>query len=244
MVELRTHPQPKGRDRTSLHLRMRAPVPYPTIGIGHRRFSASSDITAPSATGHPVSVTTPCDHLPLYRQSRIFAREGIGLDRSTLAGWVGKATALLEPLADAIGRHVLAGQALFADDTPVKLLAPGTGKTATGRAWTYVRDERPWKGEAPPAAWYRFSTDRKAAHPKSHLAGFAGWLHSNGYAGFGALARAGLVREVACLAHVRRKFFDVHASQGSAIAAEALERIAALYALEKEARGQPRSAMR
>ncbi len=177
--------------------------------------------------------------LPLYRQSRIFARDGVELDRSTLAGWVGKATALLEPLADAIGRHVLEGQALFADDTPVKLLAPGTGKTATGRAWTYVRDERPWAGEAPPAAWYRFSADRKAAHPKAHLEGFAGWMHSDGYAGFGALARAGPVREVACLAHVRRKFFDVHAAQGSAIAAEALERIAALYAIEKEARGQP-----
>ncbi len=173
-----------------------------------------------------------------YRQSRIFAREGIELDRSTLAGWVGKTTALLEPLADAVGRHVLAGQALFADDTPVKLLAPGTGKTATGRAWTYVRDERPWNGEAPPAAWYRFSADRKAVHPKTHLAGFTGWMHSDGYAGFGALARAGPVREVACLAHVRRKFFDVHAAQGSAIAAEALERIAALYAIEKEVRGQ------
>ena len=186
-----------------------------------------------------VLVAKYCDHLPLYRQSRIFARDGVELDRSTLAGWVGKATALLEPLAEAIGRHVLAGQALFADDTPVKVLAPGTGKTSTGRVWTYVRDERPWKGEAPPAAWYRFSADRKAEHPKAHLAGFGGWMHSDGYAGFGKLARAGPIREVACLAHVRRKFFDVHAAQGSAIAAEALERIAALYAVEKETRGQP-----
>ena len=170
-----------------------------------------------------VLVSKYCDHLPLYRQSRIFAREGIDLDRSTLAGWVGKATALLEPLADAIGRHVLAGQALFADDTPVKVLAPGTGKCATGRAWTYVRDERRWKGEASPAAWYRFSADRKAEHPKAHLAGFGGWMHSDGYAGFGKLTRAGPFREVACLAHVRREFFDVHAAQGSAIAAEALD---------------------
>ena len=95
------------------------------------------------------------------------------------------------------------------------------------------------KGEAPPAAWYRFSADRKAAHPKAHLEGFAGWMHSDGYAGFGALARAGPVREVACLAHVRRKFFDVHAAQGSAIAAEALKRIATLYAIEKDIRRQP-----
>ena len=186
-----------------------------------------------------VLVSKYCDHLPLYRMSRIFARDGVELDRSTLAGWVGKSTALLEPLAEAIGRHVLAGQALFADDTPVKLLAPGTGKTATGRVWTYVRDERPWQGVAAPAAWYRFSTDRKAAHPQEHLTGFSGWMHSDGYAGFGALARAGPVREVACMAHIRRKFFDVHAAQGSAIAAEALERIAALYAIEKEARGLP-----
>ena len=169
-------------------------------------------------------VSKYCDHLPLYRQSRIFARDGVELDRSTLAGWVGKTTALLEPLADAVGRHVLTGQALFADDTPVKLLAPGTGKTATGRAWAYVRDERPWQGAAAPAAWYRFSADRKATHPKEHLAGFSGWMHSDGYAGFGALARAGPIREVACLAHIRRKFFDVHAAHGSAIAAEALER--------------------
>ena len=116
---------------------------------------------------------------------------------------------------------------------------PGRGRRRQGRAWAYVRDERPWKGEAPPAAWHRFSADRKAEHPKAHLTGFGGWMHSDGYAGFGKLARAGPVREVACLAHVRRKFFDVHAAQGSAIAAEALKRIAALYAVEKEARGQP-----
>ena len=185
-----------------------------------------------------VLVSKYCDHLPLYRQSRIFARDGVELERSTLAGWVGKATALLEPLADAVGRHVLAGRALFADDTPVKVLAPGTGKTTTGRAWTYVRDERPWAGEGAPAAWYRFSADRKAHHPKEHLAGFAGWMHADGYAGFERLIRAGPIREVACLAHVRRKFFDVHQAQGSAVAAEALTRIAALYALEEPIRGQ------
>ena len=92
--------------------------------------------------------------MPLYRQSRIFEREGIDLDRSTLAGWVGQSTALLEPLADAAGRHVLAGQAIFADDTPVKLLSPGAGRTKTARLWVYARDERPWDGKATPAAWY------------------------------------------------------------------------------------------
>ena len=146
------------------------------------------------------------DHLPLYRQSQIFERDGIDLDRSTLAEWVGKSTALLEPLAEAIGRHVLDGAAIHADDTPVRMLAPGTGKTQTARLWTYVRDERPWGGDAAPAALYRFSPDRKGIHPARHLEGFRGWMHADGYAGFEELYRPGSIREVACLAHVRRKF--------------------------------------
>ena len=179
------------------------------------------------------------DHSPLYRQSQIFRREGIDLDRSTLADWVGKSTALLEPLADAIARHVLAGPALFADDTPVKLLAPGSGKTKTSRLWAYVRDERPWVGEAHPASWYQFSPDRKGAHPHEHLANYTGFMHADGYAGFNELYRRGGVQEVACMAHIRRKFVDAHKSQGSAVAEEAIKRIAELYGVEKEVRGQP-----
>ena len=179
------------------------------------------------------------DHSPLYRQSQIFKREGIDLDRSTLADWVGKSTALLEPLADAIARHVLKGQALFADDTPVKLLAPGSGKTKTARLWAYVRDERPWVGEAHPASWYQFSPDRKGIRPREHLANYTGFMHADGYAGFNDLYRTGKVTEVACMAHIRRKFVDVHKSQGSAIAEEAIKRIAKLYGVEKEVRGQP-----
>ena len=186
-----------------------------------------------------VLVSKYADHLPLYRQSQIFARDGVDLERSTLTDWVGKSTALLEPLADAIGRHVLAGQAIFADDTPVKLLAPGAGKTKTARFWAYGRDERPWAGEAPPAAWYRFSPDRKGAHPGRHLAQYHGWMHADGYAGFEALYRSGKIREVACMAHIRRKFVDVQQSQGSAIAEDAIKRITALYAVEKKARGSP-----
>jgi transposase len=186
-----------------------------------------------------VLVSKYADHLPLYRQSQIFDREGIDLDRSTLADWVGQSTALLEPLADAIGRHVLRGQALFADDTPVKMLAPGSGKTKTARLWAYVRDERPWVGDAPTAAWYRFSPDRKGARPREHLANYTGWMHADGYAGFEELYRSGRVREVACMAHIRRKFVDVHKSQGSAIAEEAIKRIADLYGIENLARGQP-----
>ena len=185
-----------------------------------------------------VLVNKYADHLPLYRQSQIFAREGVDLDRSTLADWVGKCAALLEPLAKAIERHVLSGPAIFADDTPVKMLSPGAGKTKTARLWAYVRDERPWASEAPPAAFYRFSRDRKGEQSTEHLKDYTGWMHADGYSGFNELYRSGRVREVACMAHIRRKFVDVHKSQGSAIAEEAIRRIAALYGIEKEARGQ------
>lgn len=206
-------------------------APLPTRPIERGR-------PGPGLLAH-VLVSKYADHLPLYRQSQIDKREGIDLDRSTLADWVGKSTALLEPLADAIGRHVLAGQAIFADDTPVKMLAPGTGKTQTARLWAYGRDERPWASKAPPSAWYQFSPDRKGQHPKDHLKDFKGWMHADGYAGFEDLYRSGTIREVACMAHIRRKFVDVHKAQGSAIADEAIKRIAGLYAVEKTARGSP-----
>jgi transposase len=192
----------------------------------------------PSLLAH-VLVSKYGDHLPLYRQSQIFERNGIELDRSTLADWVGKSASLLEPLADTIGRHVLKGPAIFADDTPLKMLAPGNGRTKTGRIWTYGRDERPWLGQAPPAAWYRFTIDRKGEHPAGHLAAYKGWMHADGYSGFNELYRSGGISEVACLAHIRRKFTDVFQSEGSAIAGEAIKRIAGLYAVEKEARGRP-----
>ena len=185
-----------------------------------------------------VLVNKYADHSPLYRQSQIFERDGIDLDRSTLADWIGKSATLLEPLAKAIERHVLGGQAIFADDTPVKLLSPGAGKTKTARLWAYVRDERPWASEAPPAAFYRFSRDRKGEQPAGHLKDYTGWMHADGYSGFNELYQSGRVREVACMAHIRRKFVDVHKAQGSVIAEEAIKRIAALYGIEKEARGQ------
>jgi transposase len=142
-------------------------------------------------------------------------------------------------LADAISRHVLNGRAIFADDTPLELQAPGTGRTKTARIWTCVRDERPWLGPDPPAVWYRFTSDRKGQHPASHLAGYRGWVHADGYSGFNELYRSGGSREVACLAHIRRKFVDIVQSQASPIAEEAIKRIAGLYAVEKQARGEP-----
>ena len=186
-----------------------------------------------------VLVNKYADHLPLYRQSQIFEREGIDLDRSTLADWVGKSAALLEPLADAIQRHVLAGQAIFADDTPVNMLSPGAGKTKTARLWAYVRDERPWASSSPPAAFYRFSRDRKGEQPTAHLRDYSGWIHADGYPGINDLYRSGRIQEMACMAHVRRKFVDVFKSQGLPVPEEAIKRIAALYGIEKEARGQP-----
>ena len=160
-----------------------------------------------------VLVSKYADHCPLYRQSQIMERDGIDLDRSTLAGWVGQSTKLLEPLAEAIGRYVRAGAAIFADDTPIKMQA--RKKCATARIWTYVRDERAWAGDDPPAAWYRFSKDREGRHPTEHLANYQGWIHADGYTGFNDIFAKEGVHEIACMAHVRRKFVDIFQSQGS-----------------------------
>jgi transposase len=193
-------------------------------------------LAGPGFLAH-VIVSKYADHLPLYRQGGIYAREGLDLDRSTLAGWMGKCSALLEPLAEAVGRHVMTGPAIFGDDTPVKVLAPGSGKTKTARLWAYVRDERGWSGTGAPAAYYRFSADRKGIHPEDHLKTFTGFMHADGYAGFNALFARDGMSEMACMAHIRRKFVDVQKASGSAIAAQAITRIAALYAVEQDARG-------
>jgi len=186
-----------------------------------------------------VLVSKFADHIPLYRQSQIYARERVSLERSTMCDGVRGSTDFLEVLADAIGRHVMAGVAIHADDTPVKVLAPGTGRTKTGRLWIYLRDERDWTGDPHPAAFYKFTPDRRGQWPRDHLKDFSGWLHADGYAGFEELYRRGGITEVACLAHIRRKFFDIHVAQGSGIAKEALERIAALYRIEASIRGKP-----
>lgn len=184
-----------------------------------------------------VLVSKYCDHLPLYRQSQIFARQGVTLNRSTLANWVGGASWWLEALRERLAAHVFAAGKLFADDTPIPVLDPGHGRTRTGRLWVYVRDDRPWNGPDPPAAVYFYSPDRRAERPAAHLGGFRGILQVDGYAGFEALA-AGEIVLAACWAHTRRKFYDVHQATGSPIAAEALRRIAGLYAIETEIRGR------
>jgi transposase len=177
------------------------------------------------------------DHLPLYRQAEIFAREGVNLETSTLSGWVGATAAALQPLIDALAGEVMASDTLHVDDTPVPVLAPGTGKTKTGRLWTYVRDERPFAGSRPPAALFFYSPDRKGEHPRTHLKDFRGVIHADGYAGFNELFVGGQIAEAACWAHVRRKFFDVHAATASPTAKEALDRIGQLYRVEETING-------
>ena len=208
---------------------VQAPAPSRPIARG---------IAGPGLLAH-VLVAKFADHLPLYRQSVIYAREGVELDRALLASWVGAASALLRPLVDAIRKHVLAGTKLHADDTPVPVLAPGNGKTKTGRLWTYVRDDRPAGDNTPPAVWFAYSPDRKGIHPQSHLAQFKGVLQADAYAGFNALYENGDIHEAACWAHARRKFHDLHAARPSPLTTEALRRIAELYRIEAEIRGKP-----
>ncbi|WP_413207754.1 IS66 family transposase [Rhodospirillum sp. A1_3_36] len=191
-----------------------------------------------------VLVSKYCDHLPLYRQSQIHAREGLTLERSLLAGWVGQSASLMAPLVDAIGRHVLAGDHIHADDTPIPVLAPGTGKTRQARQWVYLRDERPHGGPAPPAVLYRYTPDRKGEHPQGELKDFRGCLHADGYPGFNKLYEPDAegnapVREVACWAHVRRKIHDVHAATSSPLARDGLERIGKLFDVERAVMGKP-----
>jgi transposase len=184
-----------------------------------------------------IAVSKYDDHLPLYRQAEIFAREGVNLETSTLSGWVGATAAAFNPLIDVLAAEVMASDTLHVDDTPVPVLAPGTGKTKTGRLWIYVRDERPFAGARPPAAVFFYSPDRKGTHPRAHLKDFRGIIHTDGYAGFNELFAGNRIVEAGCWAHVRRKFFDVHAANGLPIAKEALDRIGQLYAIEATIKG-------
>jgi transposase len=195
-------------------------------------------LAGPGLLAH-VLVAKFADHLPLYRQSVIYARDGVDLDRALLASWVGAASALLRPLVDAIRRHVLAATKLHADDTPIPVLAPGNGKTNTASLWTYVRDDRASADTSPPAVWFAYTPDRKGIHPQTHLANFKGVLQADAYAGFNALFDDGTVREAACWAHARRKFYDLHEARPSALTTEALRRIGELYLIEAEIRGKP-----
>jgi len=195
-------------------------------------------LAGPGLLAH-VLVSKYCDHLPLYRQSEIYARQDVELERSTLADWVGGSASLLQPLVEALRRYVTAASKLHADDTPVPVLAPGQGKTKTGRLWTYVRDDRPAGDTAVPAVWFAYSPDRKGEHPERHLEKFRGTLQADGYAGFNQLYENGRIEQAACWAHVRRKFYDLEQAHASPVAREALQRIGALYGVEEQIRGKP-----
>ena len=177
------------------------------------------------------------DHCPLYRQAQIYARQGVELDRSTLADWVGRAAFLLRPVHDRLLENLKASTKLFADETTLPVLDPGRGRTKTGQLWAYARDDRPWSGTDPPAVAYVYATDRKGARPIEHLAGFKGVLQVDGYGGYRPLAEKGEVKLAFCWAHVRRPFYELAVAGPAPIAGEMLERIKALYAIEAELRG-------
>ncbi len=190
----------------------------------------------PGLLAHVV-VSKFADHLPLYRQSQIYAREGVDLSRSTLADWLGQVSWLLQPLVDRIAAHVMASPKLHADDTPVPVLAPGTGKTATGRLWVYLRDNRRWRPSDSPAALFRYSPDRKGERPREHLKAFTGFLQADAYAGFERLydpdRKPGPITPVACWAHARRKLHDVYQADPNSVATEGLRMIRDLYEVER-----------
>jgi transposase len=191
-----------------------------------------------------VLVSKYLDGLPLYRLSGILEREGVAIERQTLADWVGHSAWWLRPVAEAIGAHAMAQGVIWTDDTPIAVLAPGRGKTRQARFWVYAFDPRPWGGTGAPAAFYRYSPDRKGERPQGHLAGFEGWLHADAYAGYDALtgAKGGKpprITHVACLAHARRKLFEVYEAIKSPVAEEGLRRIGELYAIEAGINGKP-----
>jgi len=215
-----TRPKYGCRACESVH---QAPAPERPIAGG---------LATPALIAH-VLVSKYGDHLPLYRQARIFGRHGLEIDRSTLAGWVGGACWWLDALHKELCAEVFASNHLFADDTTVPVLDPGRGRTKTGRLWVYVRDDRPWCGPEPPAAVFVFKPDRTAERPETHLAGFKGVLQVDGYARFERLTDTGAIELAACWAHTRRGFYDIAQGTASPIAVEALRRIGELYHIEE-----------
>ncbi|MBB5695433.1 IS66 family transposase [Muricoccus pecuniae] len=232
------------------------PRSWKVVQTVRERFSCRSceTITQPPAPFHPIARGRAGpnllamvleakfgQHLPLNRQSETYAREGVELSVSTLADWVGTAAAVLSPLHALIAAHVLAAERLHGDDTTVPLLA--RGKTVTARLWTYVRDDRPFAGPAPPAALFHFSRDRTAEHPRRHMATYTAILQADAYAGFGELYRPdrkpGPITEAACWSHFRRKAFELAEVARAPLAAEAVRRIDRVFDAEREVNGRP-----
>jgi transposase len=188
-----------------------------------------------------VAVAKYSDAQPLYRQERIFAREGVDLSRQVLAGWMGHVGFHLEPLADRILQIIRAGPRVFADETTLPMLAPGLGRTRKAWLWTYARDDRPFGGTDPAMVAYRFEDSREAECPLRHLAGFSGLLQTDGYTAYNRLThparQGGPVTPAACWAHLRRKFYELHVAGVSQTATWSIERMATLWAIEGQVRG-------
>jgi transposase len=186
-----------------------------------------------------ILVSKYADHVPLYRQTAIAARDGVRLDRANMARWVGQCEELCRPLIEALRRYTMAPAKLHADDTPIPVLEPGKGKTVTGRLWVYVRDDRRSGSTQPAAVWFAYSPDRQGIHPQTHLAGFEGVLQADGYAGFNELYEGEKVRQAACWDHARRYLFEVHESGPSEFTTQVLYMIGELYGIEAEIRCKP-----
>ena len=231
------------------------PATWKVIQHVREKFSCRTceRITQPPAPSHPIArgragpqllaqvlFSKYRAHLPLNRQSDIYAKEGVDLDVSTLADWVGACTATLMPLVEEIEKHVLASERIHADDTTVPVLA--RGKCTTGRLWAYVRDDQPFGGEAAPAALYHYSPDRGGEHPQKHLARYSGLMQADAYSGYNGLyiegRKPGPIIEAACWAHGRRKFYELAELQKAPVAIEAVRRIDELFAIEREINGQ------
>ncbi|WP_291830422.1 IS66 family transposase, partial [Bosea sp. (in: a-proteobacteria)] len=229
--------RPKYACRTCEEVVVQAPAPARLVEGG---------IPTEATVAH-VLVAKYADHLPLYRQAQIYGRQGVNLDRSTLADWVGKAAFLLRPVHERLFERLKASTKLFADETTAPVLDPGRGRTKTGQLFAYARDERPWGGADPPGVAYLYAPDRKAEQPIRHLQGFTGVLQVDGYAGYKALAERNAVSLAFCWSHVRRKFYDLAQGGPAPIATEALARIATLYQVEADIKGcsaEERSAAR
>ena len=186
-----------------------------------------------------VMVSKYLDHQPIYRQCRIHERSGVELAESTVGDWVGEVHHLLRPLISTLRQYVLSAEKLHADDTPIAVLAPGTGKTKQARLWTYVRDDRPAGLSQAPAVWFAYSANRQGIHPQTHLKDFSGILQADAYAGYDAIYATGKVTEAGCWAHARRKFHDIHITSATPITTHVLAQIAALYHIEASIRGSP-----
>jgi transposase len=208
-----------------------APAPTRPIARG---------LAAPGLLAH-VFVAKYCDHPPLYRQSVMYAREAVTLERATMAEWVGAASSLLTPLVETIHQHVMRASNLHADDTAVAVLAPGRGKTKTGCLWVYVRDDGPAAGTAAPSVWFAYTENRRGNHPQQHLAHYHGTIQADAYGGYQAIYDTGRVVETACWPHARSKFYELEQSRPSPVTAEPLRRIGEWCAIEVKSRGKPRN---